>query len=75
MFFRMKMNINHQSIIDYSRLYHHSYDKCKSFDKNDVKNNNSDVTHSKVFYGIYNQEPSVIGKLLLRPKSPLMFTH
>lgn len=70
MFFRMKMNINnnHNNIIDYSRLYHHmNNDECKPFGKN------NNITPSKVFYGIYNQEPSIIGKLLLRPKSPLIF--
>ena len=71
MFFRMKMNINNNhNIIDYSRLYHHmNNDECKPFGKN----NNNNITPSKVFYGIYNQEPSIIGKLLLRPKSPLIF--
>lgn len=71
MFFRMKMNINnnHHNIIDYSRLYHHMNDECKPFGKN------NSITPSKVFYGIYNQEPSIIGKLLLRPKSPLIFMH
>ena len=65
-----KMNFNHHNnIIDYSRLYHHMNDECKSCDEN------NDTTSSKVFYGIYNQEPSVIGKLLLRPKSPLIFMH
>lgn len=67
MFFRMKMNVDHHNnIIDYTRMYHHTNDECKPFDKN------NNVNPSKVFYGIYNQEPSIIGKLLLRPKSPLI---
>lgn len=66
------MNFNHNfnhhdTIIDYTQLYHHiNNNKCKSCDEN------NDTTPSKVFYGIYNQEPSIIGKLLLRPKSPLI---
>lgn len=70
------MNFNHNfnhhdnnDIIDYTRMYHHMNDKCKYCDEN------NDITPSKVFYGIYNQEPSIIGKLLLRPKSPLIFMH
>lgn len=75
MFFRMKMNINHHNnIINYSRLYHHmNNDEHEPFDKNNSKTNDKHITSSKVFYGIYNQEPSIIGKLLLRPKSPLIF--
>ena len=64
--FNHKFN-HHNDIIDYTRMYHHNTNyKCKSCDEN------NDITPSKVFYGIYNQEPSIIGKLLLRPKSPLI---
>lgn len=68
--FNHKFNHNfnhHNDIIDYTRMYHHRMNnKCKSCDEND------DTISSKVFYGIYNQEPSIIGKLLLRPKTPLI---
>lgn len=60
-------NDNHNNIINHTRMYHHNTNyKCKYCDEND------DIIPSKVFYGIYNQEPSIIGKLLLRPKTPLI---